>query len=519
MKTAQRIDVGRLLQPIAGENFAGVSLRHTAQFEQVRRLYSAAEKRAGWSRLCEVVARLIATTSKDLQLAAWLVEALAHRDGFDGLNTGLRVVQGLLREYWDTAFPAPQASLDGRPSWDARGVILHRLGVRLTVTARHCPIADWPSSSLAESETLPSAARFARLSSAARDRSRVSIFSCIETVKEVITVFHLSFNNTFSLNELKEVLDQCARVLEIPHVRLTDPFAELSELLGPASMGPTTVGFDRLSASVRALAKGRRSRPPARRSRHSSGRDGLLGARRAVDRRSEEICDDAREAAAIARASWRWWASDHLAKPARLVSVRIGLPEWATVCDLALKQLAREADLEAAAWLAEAAGCLHGFEGMTVGLQLVTFLVRKRWNHLTPALDGDARERIVESLARRLTDVVRALPLTGDRRGYTLRHLESVADSRAAAAASEADDWPSRERVRDAFAALKNAERARRRASIARSIRAAQEFSTACEAGFEGGVPAVSTLQQALESAAQAYTRTWPDLPPNPEPA
>ncbi len=47
----------------------------------------------------------LATISKDLQLAAYLTEALLQTERFAGLRQGLDLTYRLLTEFWDTVYP------------------------------------------------------------------------------------------------------------------------------------------------------------------------------------------------------------------------------------------------------------------------------------------------------------------------------------------------------------------------------------------------------------------------------
>ena len=47
----------------------------------------------------------LATVSKDLQLAAWLTEALLVTEHYGGLCRGLTLCHSFLTEFWDTVYP------------------------------------------------------------------------------------------------------------------------------------------------------------------------------------------------------------------------------------------------------------------------------------------------------------------------------------------------------------------------------------------------------------------------------
>ena len=68
-------------------------------------MWTAEPKRADWPGVAETCIVAIATRSKDIQLAAWLLEAWIHLHGFAGLREGLRVIAALCDTYWDELYP------------------------------------------------------------------------------------------------------------------------------------------------------------------------------------------------------------------------------------------------------------------------------------------------------------------------------------------------------------------------------------------------------------------------------
>src|SRR5208283_37063 len=92
-----------LLNPIPGPNPSGESLRYAPVFDQIKEArreeeeisqgeWQTAIKKADWPLAIKLCGEAIANKSKDLQVAAWLVEALVRRDGFAGLNEGLTLI-------------------------------------------------------------------------------------------------------------------------------------------------------------------------------------------------------------------------------------------------------------------------------------------------------------------------------------------------------------------------------------------------------------------------------------------
>src|SRR5947209_7521135 len=97
-----------LLTPIPGDNPSGAYLRHDTklliydQIKEARRQDDELEqgdwqherKVANFALEGKLAQEALATRTKDLQLAAWLTEALLHSDGFGGLQQGLKLCTG-----------------------------------------------------------------------------------------------------------------------------------------------------------------------------------------------------------------------------------------------------------------------------------------------------------------------------------------------------------------------------------------------------------------------------------------
>ena len=112
----RQLSIKELLAPIAGENLAGEDLRYSQTYElikEARRSEDVLEmgdwqrdvKTADSGKVISIAATALTTQSKDFQIAAWLAEAIAREEGFEGVEFGLKLMQGLLANYWDSAYP------------------------------------------------------------------------------------------------------------------------------------------------------------------------------------------------------------------------------------------------------------------------------------------------------------------------------------------------------------------------------------------------------------------------------
>jgi type VI secretion system protein ImpA len=114
-----------LLDPIPGENPAGEDLRYAPVYDQIkearreeeeiglseegrkeiRDVWQHQRKVADWKLAVKLAEEALATKTKDLQIAAWLTEALLHREGFAGLRQGIALMLGLVENFWDHLYP------------------------------------------------------------------------------------------------------------------------------------------------------------------------------------------------------------------------------------------------------------------------------------------------------------------------------------------------------------------------------------------------------------------------------
>jgi type VI secretion system protein ImpA len=136
-----------LLTPIEGDNPSGRDLRYDPAydaFKEERREEMAIpgsddgnRKVADWNRVVALGTDLLGKQTKDLQLGAWMTEALLRRNGFPGLLTGLETLRGLLEQYWDTLYPEIEDD-----DLELRAGPLEWVGSKLTFAVQQVVIAS-----------------------------------------------------------------------------------------------------------------------------------------------------------------------------------------------------------------------------------------------------------------------------------------------------------------------------------------------------------------------------------------
>jgi len=140
------IDIPALLLPISDESPGGIDIRYHPVNEKIKEARRQEEnisqgvwkhevKAANFPLALKLCAEVLTKQSKDLQVAAWMTEALANLEGLSGLRQGLELVRGLLDNFWDSVYPQIE---DGE--LDLRAMPLSWIGSQLGPTVRSAPI-------------------------------------------------------------------------------------------------------------------------------------------------------------------------------------------------------------------------------------------------------------------------------------------------------------------------------------------------------------------------------------------
>lgn len=150
MSPRAHLDLDALLAPTLEVPPCGRSVRYEGDHDRIRAARRAESpyrpqgvwqhepKRADWDAVIAEARATLTERSKDLQVAAWLVEALVERHGFEALAPSLAFLEALLDRHWPGLFPA----LDGEDGSDveARLAPLYWLDDRLPLLVRRLPL-------------------------------------------------------------------------------------------------------------------------------------------------------------------------------------------------------------------------------------------------------------------------------------------------------------------------------------------------------------------------------------------
>jgi type VI secretion system protein ImpA len=110
------VDLDVLLQPISDESPSGESLRYSGIYDQISEARRADDglnqgdwqselKVADFRQVIGLAVPALSSQAKDLQIAAWLSEALVREHGFAGLRDSLKLMAGLQESFWETLHP------------------------------------------------------------------------------------------------------------------------------------------------------------------------------------------------------------------------------------------------------------------------------------------------------------------------------------------------------------------------------------------------------------------------------
>lgn len=143
-----KVDTEKILAPIPGENPAGEDLRYSQIYEDIKEARRADDpldqgawqhdlKTSDWDKVIKIAADALVRKTKDLQIAVWLTEALITTDDFDGLATGMKIVYGFLKDFWDNVYPVIE---DG--DMEFRAAPLEFMNEKLVILIKSIPVTD-----------------------------------------------------------------------------------------------------------------------------------------------------------------------------------------------------------------------------------------------------------------------------------------------------------------------------------------------------------------------------------------
>ena len=156
------------LEPIDSENPCGTNFKLDPLYDEIMKARSSDDpnlpqgewqrdlKKADWNFVKRRTEEVLATRTKDLQLAIWLLEAKTHLHGFSGFAEGVTLIANLTDKFWDQIYPViDDNDLEYRSNlfrWmnDKLQPVLRKIPLTRTNAQLDYSWNDWEKSSFAE---------------------------------------------------------------------------------------------------------------------------------------------------------------------------------------------------------------------------------------------------------------------------------------------------------------------------------------------------------------------------------
>ena len=116
MASSSILNLEEFRSSISDEMPGGESLRYEGTYDKIQEACRADDemdkgvwqhetKTSDWKAVIEIGTEALTTKTKDLQIAAWMAQALIELNGFPGLRDSLSLIRELLEYFWDFLYP------------------------------------------------------------------------------------------------------------------------------------------------------------------------------------------------------------------------------------------------------------------------------------------------------------------------------------------------------------------------------------------------------------------------------
>lgn len=171
------VTLERLLIPLDPYNPAGEPARNTSAYRALtearrsddpslpRGAWAMELRRADWRKVSVIAITILSEMSKDLQIAAWLLEAQIHERGYAAVAPGLALMQGLCETFGERLHPRTDDA-----TFEATGNVVRWIDSKLLSTIALAPLIE-DGEQVATWAMWVQAERFDRLRAAHRELS------------------------------------------------------------------------------------------------------------------------------------------------------------------------------------------------------------------------------------------------------------------------------------------------------------------------------------------------------------
>jgi type VI secretion system protein ImpA len=213
-----------------------------------------------WRTVRDLATKALLSETKDLEIAAWLTEALVRSDGLVGLAAGAALIDGLAKNFWDDGvFPLPDedgistrvAPITGLNGQGSDGTLVQPL--------RKVAICRRPTGDMLQFYQYEDAATVAAIADPVRKQSRLDAgslaFNDVETWCRAAGQGHFGIQRT-RVTEARDAWSAMAETLEAKAGDDSPATGRIRELLGDflAIVGRYAAGEDAGGAAQAATA-------------------------------------------------------------------------------------------------------------------------------------------------------------------------------------------------------------------------------------------------------------------------
>lgn len=142
------VDLEKILAPISIEQPSGSYMLYESLYDDIREniredkdlpqgVWQTDIKKSDWNKVEELTLDALETVTKDLQLAAWLAEAMMNLRGFEGLYDGLKIINELSMAFWESIYPPIEED-----DFDFRCSPLVWLNEKVSMSIKNIPITS-----------------------------------------------------------------------------------------------------------------------------------------------------------------------------------------------------------------------------------------------------------------------------------------------------------------------------------------------------------------------------------------
>jgi type VI secretion system protein ImpA len=213
VQTPEILNIQALLAPVPGSSPTGADPRSdvspAAPFQRLRDLRAqartqeraadaeedAAPPTAEWRQIVAAASEILAGQSKDLEVAAMMVEGLTRLHGYAGLRDGFRLLHALVERHWDGLHPAPDEDglatrlrpITGLNGEGAEGTLIRPIRKIPLIRGQQGDYALWQIIQAGEVAALDDDRRQQRLAAGAQDLDAVTAAAQAMDAAEVST--------------------------------------------------------------------------------------------------------------------------------------------------------------------------------------------------------------------------------------------------------------------------------------------------------------------------------------------